>query len=151
MPHRWRSGAMGCGVRHTGREICSPAARERDGARTGERQSGEQRAESRERRQRGGQSSRLPREDAPSWQGYGCFPIHRGDLPQRHAPSRRLRHRLGAHHGLLPRHRQRQRMLHVSTRYQPCGSLKKRERPQGRSLSFTTAFSLPDTPRPFWS
>ncbi len=42
---------------------------------------------------------------------------------RRHAPSRRLRHRLGAHHRLLPRHRQRQRMLHVPTRHQSCGSL----------------------------
>ena len=30
---------------HAGREICAPAARGRDRARTGERQSGEQRAE----------------------------------------------------------------------------------------------------------
>ena len=116
MPHRWRSGAMGCGVRHAGCGVCAPAARGRDRER-------EDRAESRERRQRGGQSSRLPREDDPSWYGYGCFPVQRGDLPQRHAPSRRLRHRPRAHHRLLPRHRQRQRMLRVPERHQPRRSL----------------------------
>ena len=84
---------------------------------------GAREGQSGERRQRGGQSSRLPREDAPSWQGYGCFPIQRGDLPQRHAPSRRLCYRPGAHHRLLPRHRQRQRMLHVPERYQSCGTV----------------------------
>ena len=29
MPHRWRSGAMGCGVRHAGCGLCAPAARGR--------------------------------------------------------------------------------------------------------------------------
>ena len=107
---------MGCGVRHAGCGVCAPAARGRDRER-------EDRAESRERRQRGGQSSRLPREDDPSWYGYGCFPVQRGDLPQRHASSRRLRHRPRAYHGLLPRHRQRQGMLHVPPRHQPRRSL----------------------------
>ena len=44
---------------------------------------------------------------------------------RRHASSRRLRHRPGAYHGLLPRHRQRQGMLHVPERHQSSGSLKK--------------------------
>jgi len=76
-----------------------------------------------ERGQSGGQSIRLSREDAPSWHGYGCFPIQRGYLQERHAPSRRLRHRLGAHHRMLPRHRQRQGMLDVPKRHQSCGSV----------------------------
>ena len=37
MPHRWRSGAMGCGVRHAGCGLCAPAARGR-GRESGERQ-----------------------------------------------------------------------------------------------------------------
>ena len=41
---------------HAGREICAPAARGRDRARTGERRSGEQRAE-RERRESGGRGA----------------------------------------------------------------------------------------------
>jgi len=106
------AGVGGARICHAGREICAPAARGRERARAGER------------RQRGGEDSRLPREDAPSWHGYGCFPIQRGDLPQRHAPSRRLRHRPGAHHRLLPRHRQRQRMLQVPERYQQGCSLR---------------------------
>ena len=110
---------MGCGVRHAGGGVCAPAARERDGAREGQSADGREA----ERRQWGGQSSRLPREDAPSWHESGCFPIQRGDLRQRHAPSRRLRHRPGAHHRLLLRHRQRQRMLHVPKRYQSCGTV----------------------------
>jgi len=103
-PYRARICHAGCGV-------CAPAARGRDKARRGER------------RQSGGQSSRLPREDAPSWHGYGCSPIQRGHLPQRHASSRRLRHRPGAHHRLLPRHRQRQRMFDVPKRHQSCGTV----------------------------
>ena len=51
-----------------------------------------------------------------------CAPAARGRESRaeerRHAPSRRLRHRPRAHHRLLPRHRQRQRMLHVPERYQ---------------------------------
>ena len=43
MPHRWRSGAMGCGVRHAGCGLCAPAARGRG------RESG-QRRETAERR-----------------------------------------------------------------------------------------------------
>ena len=38
MPHRWRSGAMGCGVRHAGCGLCAPAARGRE---SGEQRSGE--------------------------------------------------------------------------------------------------------------
>ena len=42
---------------------------------------------------------------------------------RRHASSRRLCHRPRAHHRLLPRHRQRQGMLHVPTRYQQSRAL----------------------------
>ena len=76
-----------------------------------------------ERGQSGGQSIRLSREDAPSWHESGCFPFLPRHLPQRHASSRRLRHRPRAHHRPLPRHRQRQRMLDVPTRHQSCGSV----------------------------
>ena len=42
MPHRWRSGAMGCGVRHAGCGLCAPAARGRG------REGGERRGQQRE-------------------------------------------------------------------------------------------------------
>ena len=43
---------------------------------------------------------------------------------RRHAPSRRLRYRSGAYHGMLPRHREREGMLHVPKRHQSCGTVK---------------------------
>ena len=107
---------------HAGCGVCAPAARGRDRARMGERRSVEQRAE-RERRQRGGQSSRLPREDAPSWHGYGCVPFLSRYLQERYAPSWRLCYRSGAYHGLLLRYRQCEGMFDVPARYQPGSTL----------------------------
>ena len=71
----------------------------------------------------GGQSIRLSREDAPSWHEPRCVPFLPRYLQERHASSRRLCHRSRAHHRLLPRHRQRQRMLRVPERHQPRRSL----------------------------
>ena len=65
-----------------------------------------------------------------AWRGVRCAPAARGRGKEgrgargiRHAPSRRLRHRPRAYHGLLPRHREREGMLHVPKRHQSCGSI----------------------------
>ena len=105
----WGRAGREAAVCHAECGVCASVARGRDKAREGESESG--------------QSSRLPREDAPSWHEPGCVPFLPRHLPQRHASSRRLRHRPRAHHRLLPRHRQRQRMFDVPPRHQPRGTV----------------------------